>query len=84
MELRPAGQDDVGMRILLFGVEYPDAVLLIAVLEGPEAVRDQYLEAILLSAHLLRRMRAGRAPEAPAHYYDSTRCFLEEFYPGLS
>jgi hypothetical protein len=42
----------------------------------------EYLEAILLSAETLRRVRAGQAPEATAHGYDGLRCFLEEFYPG--
>jgi hypothetical protein len=81
MELRPAELDDTGIRIL-FAVESPGTALLIAVLDGPEAVQDQYLEAILLSADMLLRVRAGQAPEAAAHRYDSTRSFLEEFYPG--
>ena len=80
MELRPAGPDDTAIRFL-FAVEPPGAALLIAVLDGPEAVRDQYLEAILLSADMLRQVRAGKAPEATAHGYDSTRSFLAEFYP---
>jgi phage shock protein A len=80
MELRPAGPDDTAIRIL-FAVEPPGTALLIAVLDGPEAVWDQYLEAILLSADMLRQVRAGKAPEAAAHGYDSTRSFLEEFYP---
>jgi hypothetical protein len=83
MELRPARPDDVSIRIL-FAVEPVGTVLLIAVLDGSEAVRDHYLEAILLSADMLRQVRAGRAPEAIAHAYDNTRCFLEEFYPGES
>lgn len=81
MELRPAGPDDIGTRIL-FAVEPPGTALLIAVLDGAEAVADQRLEAILLSADMLRRVRARQAPEAAAHGYDSTRRFLEEFYPG--
>jgi hypothetical protein len=80
MELRPAGPDDTAIRFL-FAVEPPGAALLIAVLDGPEAVRDEYLEAIRLSADMLRQVRAGKAPEAAAHGYDSTRSFLAEFYP---
>ena len=49
-------------------------------LDGSEAVEDQRLEAILLSADMLRRVRAGQAPEAAAHGYDDTRQFLDEFY----
>jgi len=81
MELRPDAPDDTSIRIL-FAVEPPGAALLIAVLEGLEAVQDQYSEAILLSADMLRRVRAGQAPEAAAHGYDDMRSFLEEFYPG--
>jgi hypothetical protein len=81
MELRPAGTDGTGIRIL-FAIEPPGTALLIAVLDGPEAVRDWYLEAILLSADMLRQVRAGQAPEAAAHGYNNPRDFLEEFYPG--
>jgi hypothetical protein len=80
LELRPAGPDDTVVRFL-FAWEPPGTALLIAVLDGPEAVRDQYLEAILLSADMLRQVRAGKAPEAAAHGYDSMRSFLAEFYP---
>jgi len=80
MELRPAGPGDTAVRIL-FAVQPAGTALLIAVLDGPGAVRDQYLEAVLLSADMLRQVRAGRAPEAAAHGYDSTRSFLAEFYP---
>jgi phage shock protein A len=80
MELRP-GAPDTSIRIL-FALEPPGTALLIAVLEGLEAVRDQYLEAILLSADMLRQVRAGQAPEAAAHAYDDIRSFLEELYPG--
>jgi hypothetical protein len=52
------------------------------VLEGPEAVEDQYPEAVMASADVLRRVKAGQAPEAAAHAYDDPWSFLEEFYPG--
>jgi hypothetical protein len=80
MELRPAGPEDTAVRIL-FAVEPPATVLLIAVLDGPDAIRDQYLEAVLLSAALLRQVRAGQAAQAAAHGYDRPRSFLDEFYP---
>jgi hypothetical protein len=80
MELRPAAPGDTGVR-LLFAIEPPGTALLIAVLEGDEAVEYQRLEAILLSAEMLRRVRAGQAPEAAAHSYD-TQSFLDEFYPA--
>jgi hypothetical protein len=36
----------------------------------------------MASADMLRRVRAGQAPEATAHGYDDSRSFLEELYPG--
>jgi len=56
--------------------------LLIAVLEGREAARDQYREAVLLSADVLLEARAGQTPEAWAHGYDDPRSLAEEFFPG--
>src|SRR2546429_3922733 len=83
MELWPGAPWREDIRIL-FAVEPPGAALLIAVLEGPEAVQDQYPEAVMASADMLRRVRAGHAPEAAAHAYDDIRPFLEEFYPGTA
>ena len=82
MDLRPGAPWHGDIRIL-FAVEPPGAALLIAVLEGLEAVEDQYPEAVMASAALLRQVRAGQAPEA-AHTYDDLRSFLEEFYPGIA
>jgi phage shock protein A len=81
MELRPDVPATSEVRII-FAVEPPGTALLIAVLDGPEAIRDRYREAIALAADVLRRARAGREPEAAAHGYDHPRPFLEEFYPG--
>ena len=39
-------------------------------LEDDDAVSDHYHEAVLLSAGVLRRARAGQAPEAAAFGYD--------------
>jgi len=52
------------------------------VLEGLDVAEDQFPEALLASADLLRRVRAGQAPEAAAHAYADTRSLVEEFYPG--
>ncbi len=81
MELRPGAPADNGIRIL-FAVEPPGAALLIAVLEGPDAVRDHYREAVLLASGVLRRARAGQAAEASARAFGDARSFLEEFFPG--
>jgi predicted XRE-type DNA-binding protein len=81
LELRPgAPGDGDGIRII-FAVEPPGTALLIAVLEGLHAVRDRRREAVEASAVLLRRARAGQAPEAAAHAFDDTAAFLGEFFP---
>ena len=81
MELWPGAPWHTDIRILL-AFEPLGAALLIAVLEGPDAVAEQYPEAVMASADMLRRVRAGQAPEAATHAYDDPRSFLEEFYPG--
>jgi phage shock protein A len=83
MDLRPGAPWHSDVRIL-FAVEPPGTALLIAVLEGLDVVEDQYPEAVMASAAMLRRVRAGQAPEAAAHGYDQVRSFLEEFYPGTA
>ena len=80
LELRPGAPD--GEIRLIFAVEPPGTALLIAVLEGREAARDQYRDAVTLSADMLLEARAGQAPEASAHGYDDTPSFVEEFFPG--
>jgi phage shock protein A len=84
LELRPGapGAPGDGDIRLIFGLEPPGTAMLIAVLEGREAARDQYRNAVLLSADVLLEARAGQAPEASAHGYDDTRSLAEEFYPG--
>jgi phage shock protein A len=81
LELRPGAPGDGEIR-LIFAVEPVDTALLIAVLEGREAARDQYREAVLLSADLLLEARAGQAPEASARAYDDIGSLTGEFYPG--
>ena len=79
MELRPGAPADSSIRIL-FGVEPPGTALLIAVLEGPEAVRDHYREAILLASEVLQDARAG-TPDAEEHTFANAPAFLAEFFP---
>jgi hypothetical protein len=81
IELRPAAPGDGEIRIL-FAVEPPGTALLIAVLEGREAVREHHDEAVGLSAEVLQQVREGQAPEATAHAFDDARSFLDEFFPG--
>jgi len=81
MALRPGAlsRDDI---CILFAAEPPGTALLIAVLQGLDVVADRYPEAVLAAADLLRRVRAGQAPEAAAYAYDGERSFLTEFAPG--
>jgi hypothetical protein len=83
MVLRPGAldRDDI---CILFAVEPPGAALLIAVLEGLDAVADRYGEAVLAAADVLRDVREGQAPEAAAYAYDNTESFLAEFAPGAA
>ena len=80
LELRPGAPD--GEIRLIFAVEPPGTALLIAVLEGREAARDQYRDAVTLSADVLLETRVGQAPEASARGYDDSPSFAEEFFPG--
>jgi hypothetical protein len=80
MALRPGARDRDDICIL-FAVEPPGAALMIAVLEGLDVVAERYSEAVLASADVLRRVRAGQAPEAAAHTYDGEESFLAEFGP---
>jgi hypothetical protein len=79
--LRPGGPEDHGIRVL-FGVEPAGTALLISVLEGGEALRDHYDEAVALSTEVLQQARDGEAPEATARRFSSPGEFLGEFFPG--
>jgi hypothetical protein len=84
MELRPGASAGSDVRIL-FAVEPPGTALLIAVLEGREAVEDHYREAVLLASGVLREAQAGtlnQAVEATAREFSDAQSFLEEFFPG--
>jgi len=84
MELRPGVPADSDIRIL-FGVEPPGTALLIAVLEGRDAVRDHYREAVLLASEVLQEAQAGpldQTAEEAAHTFGDAQSFLEEFFPG--
>ncbi|HEX4253844.1 MAG TPA: hypothetical protein VH089_02080 [Streptosporangiaceae bacterium] len=84
LELRPgAPGPDHDLRIL-FAVEPPGTALLIAVLDGPDAVRDHYPEAIQLASEVLRAAQSGQAAEAAAYTYTDAQPLLEEFFPGRS
>ncbi|HEY2443240.1 MAG TPA: helix-turn-helix domain-containing protein, partial [Streptosporangiaceae bacterium] len=65
MELRPGtpGAPDGGDIRIIFAVEPPGTALLIAVLDGPDAVRDRHDEAVWLAAEELQRVRHGQKPD---------------------
>jgi predicted dithiol-disulfide oxidoreductase (DUF899 family) len=78
MELRPGAPADSDIRIL-FGVEPPGTALLIAVLEGRDAVRDHYREAVLLASEVLQEAQAGpldQTAKGAAHTFGDARSFL--------
>jgi uncharacterized protein len=79
-ELRPAvpGRD---VR-LIFAVEPADAVLVISVLEGRDAVSEQHGRAVGVSAKILRQVRAGQDPEASAVEFVDGRQFARAFVAG--
>ena len=81
MELRPGAPAEGGIRIL-FAVEPPGTALLIAVLEGDDAVRDHYRDAVFLASEVLQEARAYRAREEAAHAFGDAQSFLQEFFPG--
>ena len=84
MELRPGAPAHSDIRIL-FGVEPPGTALLIAVLEGRDAIHDHYREAVLLASEVLREAQAGsldQTAEETAHTFGDAQSFLEEFFPG--
>jgi DNA-binding transcriptional regulator YiaG len=80
LELRPGAPE--GEIRLIFAVEPPGTALLIAVIEGREAARDQYRDAVALSADVLLEARAGQAPEASARGYEDAPSFAGELFPG--
>ena len=84
MELRPDAPADSDIRIL-FAVEPPGTALLIAVLEGRDAVQDHYRDAVLLASEVLQEAQAGpldQTAEEAAHTFGDAQSFLEEFFPG--
>jgi hypothetical protein len=82
LELRPGAPGDGDEIRIIFAVEPAGTALLIAVLEGRDAVRDRRREAVAASAELLQRVRAGQAPEAATVEFAGVRSFLGEFFPG--
>jgi phage shock protein A len=83
MQLRPGAPGDDDLRIL-FAVEPPGTALLLAVLEGREALRDHYDEAVSLSREVLRLVRDGQRSEETRYGFADEQSFLDEFFAGAA
>jgi hypothetical protein len=83
MQLRPGAPADDDLRIL-FAVEPPGTALLLAVLEGRDALRDHYDEAVSLSSEVLRLVRDGQRSEETRYGFADPQSFLDEFFPGAA
>ncbi len=81
MGLQPGAPDTDDLRII-FAIEPPGTVLLLALLDGRDALREHYDEAVSLSSEVLRHVRDGQAPEAVARAYDDVPSFLDGFFAG--
>jgi phage shock protein A len=81
MQLRPGAPGDDDIRIL-FAVEPPGTAFLLAVLEGLDALRDHYDEAVSLSSEVLRGVRAGQRSEETMYRFADPQSFLDEFFAG--
>jgi hypothetical protein len=81
MALRPGAldRDDI---CILFAVEPPGAALLIAVLEGLDAVAERYGKPSWPPPTCYGTCGLARRPRRRAHTYDSTESFLAEFAAG--
>ena len=80
LELRPGAPADSEIRIL-FAVEPPGTALLIAVLEGADAIRDHHRQADILASEALHAAQAGdQDPEAAAYTFADARSFLAELF----
>jgi hypothetical protein len=75
---RSSQADDIRV---IFAIEPPGTALLISVLEGGTAVQGQHRNAVAVSTEVLRRVKAGDDPGAPAVRFTDSQAFLEEFCP---
>lgn len=85
LELRPgvpAGQAGrTAGTSILFAVEPPGTALLIAVLDGAEAIREHHGEAVAAARDALRQPRSGPDPLLAGHSYPDAASVLAAFRP---
>ena len=75
-----AGSGRAGTSIL-FAVEPPGAALLIAVLDGAEAIREHHGEAVAAARDALREARSGTDPLLAGPSYPDAASVLAAFRP---
>jgi phage shock protein A len=85
LELCPEGPSSAeaggaGTRIL-FAVGPPGTALLIAVLDGAEAIREHHDEAVAAARDALREARSGTDPLPTEHSYPDAASVLAAFRP---
>ena len=83
LELRPqvpaADAGSVAETCILFAVEPPGTALLIAVLDGDDAIQEQRDDAVAAARDVLRQARADRDPGLAAHCYPDVGSVLAAF-----
>jgi hypothetical protein len=86
LELRPqvpaAGTGGVAGTSILFAVEPPGTALLIAVLDGDDAIQEQREDAVAAAQEILRQVRSGPDPESAGHCYPDAGSVLGAFGSG--
>jgi hypothetical protein len=78
MELRPGAPADDGIRIL-FAVEPPGTALLVAVLDGGDAIAEQREDAVAAARDVLRQAKPGQDPDLAGHCYPDAAAVLAAF-----
>jgi hypothetical protein len=82
LELRPgvpAGETGVAETSILFAVEPPGTALLIAVLDGGDAIREQRGDAVAAAREVLRQAQSGPDPELAGQCYPDAGAVLAAF-----
>ena len=91
LELRPevaaaepgsaAEADQAAETSILFAVDPPGTALLIAVLDGGDAIRDQRDDAVAAAQVVLRQAQSGQDPQLAGHSYPDAASVLAAFRP---
>jgi phage shock protein A len=86
LELRPqvpaVGAGGVAGTSILFAVDPPGTALLIAVLDGDDAIQEQREDAVAAAQEVLRQARSGPDPESAGHCYPDAGSVLGAFGSG--